>query len=231
MYITIYPFDKSTIEVVDTINAYINEYKQCTRYIDMFLGDGLIFNNLTRTFDNYILSDSNSYRLNFYRLLREQRTDYFVSLIEEVWNTCNISNLTQDFLVESDFYTKIVDFYVLQNKTVDKDLLLSYFPKKELTYVSDKLKSNKIEFRESKIGDICRETNILDLLFINLDIVKEEYHRRIIKYSLYYNKAVTFIYSKIGCNYIQDNKYCSSSIRVNGTGYIFIYDNELPEGF
>lgn len=231
MYVTIYPHDKETIEVVDVMNSIVNDYNQCTRYVDLVLGDGLLFNNLNKEFEKYVLNDYVSSRMNFYKLLKTQRTDYVLYECEDMWNKHDVDSLFRMYMNEKDMYKKCMEHYILKNKSADKENLLECFPKESIEKVSSKLKNNDILLKTDKLYKVVCDTNKDDLLFINLDAINENYHKKTILTSVYSSNAVIMIYSSIGSRYLSMLESFDVKERVNKTGYIFVYDNELPRSF
>ena len=231
MYINIYPYDRNTIEMVDALNFHINQYSQCTRYIDLVLGDGLLFNNLDKQFNKYLLNDYVRSRLNFYKLLKTQIPEYLLNECEYIWNTYDTGDLLPMYTKEKDPYRKCMEHYILENKSADKELQLEYFPKSDLEKVMIKLKSNDILLTVEKIIDTVHGTSINDLIFINLDLISEQYHTKVIKSCMHYSNGVLVMYSSIGSKYLDLLKYWEVKERINGTGYIFVLDNELPGSF
>ena len=229
MKINIYPYNPEMLDAIDLINSYIEQYDQCNNYIDLFLGNGIVFNNLTKSFNKYILNDYKNSTINFYKLLKTQLPEYVINECEYYWKEFDINDLTQILLKEKNNYKKCIEYYVLENKVSNKEIKLDYFPSKELEYVSFKLKKNDILFSIDKVSDVYSKATINDLLFINLDNVYEKLHRKIIQWSTYVSCAVNVIYSSIGSNYLSICKNCQVAERINETGFLFIFDNELSK--
>lgn len=194
----------------------------------MFLGDGLFFNNLEKRFDKYLLNDYKKQNVNFYILMKSQLKEYFINECEDLWNNYDVDKLFPMYLNEKNEYKKCMECYVLANKTCDKETQLERFPKNNLELVMDKIKSNDILFSIDKVYDVLSKTGFNDLLFVNLDMVKVEHHKKIMNMCHMLSKAVTIVYSNMGCMYLEDAKRYDVAERINETGYIFVCDNQVP---